>query len=571
MTALLRVALVFVPQGEPAMPHMALPMLKGYLQTRLGVSADLLDLNLAFYRQLLSGDGVTSLAQLLEKRGGPAQDPALAPYLAALAENISAALALLDGRAWDPARYAWALDRVADACALFGRVHTGYALSLKNLSLPGWDASSQALSRWVEDPENPFAVFFEPHVARLAGYDLVGLGLAWSGQLVPLFTLARLLKRRAPGLRIVMGGSLVPHLLEGLLGARQLMQDIDLLVPFEGERPLAGIVAALAEGRDPGRVEGVLALADGVPPPLRPLGGAMPLSADAIPTPDFTGLPIEQYLSPRRCLPLLASRGCYYGRCAFCDHFHHVSAHRVRPVAKVLEEMRVLRGRHGVRHFFFVDDALPVATLRALSQGLRADPGEAIRFMAEMRLEPALTGPLLAQAAAAGCHALLFGLESGSQRTLDRMRKGIDLQLARRVLCEAHAAGILTWCFFMVGYPGESLNEIAATFRLLAARRGDIDVIAGGPFVMGRHAPLADESAMPGLVVDEVVSDLSLARGWRHPDSPTREAVNRALAEAEDLLAERYPCLASFVEAHMFALAQQDYQDRLVGRPAPDA
>jgi hypothetical protein len=571
MAPLLKVALVFVPQGEPAMPHMALPMLKGYLQERLGVSADLVDLNLAFYRQLLSRDGVSSLTRLLEKRGGLAQDPALGAYLAVLAEEIPGALALLDGRAWDPDRYAWALDRVADACALFGRVHTAYALSLKNLSLPEWDASSQTLGRWVEDPENPFVAFFERYVERLAGYDLVGLGLAWTGQLVPLFTLARLLKRRSPGLRIVLGGSLVPHLLEGLLGARQLMRNIDLLVPFEGERPLAGIVAALGQGLDPSSVEGVLALAtaahgQGLHP--RP---AMPLAADAIPTPDYTGLPIEQYLSPRRCLPLLASRGCHYGRCAFCDHFHHVSAYRARPVSKVLEEMHSLRERHDVRHFFFVDDALPVATLRGLSQGLRAGPGEAIRFMAEMRLEPALTAPLLAQAAAAGCHALLFGLESGSQRTLDRMRKGIDLQVARRVLKEAHAVGILTWCFFMIGYPGERLDEIAATFRLLQEQRRDIDVIAGGAFVMCRHAPLANGSAMPGLAVDGDVADLSLTRAWRHPDSPTHEEVNRVLSEAEAALAEIFPCLASFVEAHLFAFAQEDYQQRLVCRPAPEA
>jgi len=70
MMAQPRVALVFVPQGEPSMPHLALPLLKGYLQTRLGVSADLFDLNLAFYRQLLSRDGVISLMTLLENGAG---------------------------------------------------------------------------------------------------------------------------------------------------------------------------------------------------------------------------------------------------------------------------------------------------------------------------------------------------------------------------------------------------------------------------------------------------------------------------------------------------------------------
>ena len=570
MTPRPRVALVFVPQGEPAMPHLALPMLKAYLQAQLGVSADLFDLNLIFYRQLLSRDGVTSLTRLLEGHGLLTRGRTLRSHLARLAEDISVALALLDGRAWDPARYAWALDRVADACGLFGLAHPGYDLSLKNLSLPGWNASSGALLGWVENPGNPFIPFFEPHVERLARYDVVGLSLTWTGQLVPVFVLARLLKHRAPGLRIVLGGSLVPHLLDGLLGAEELMRDIDFLVPFEGERPLVEIVTSMREGRDPGMVGGVFSFEARTRKPRVPSLDSIPLTADAIQTPDFTGLKIEEYLSPQTCLPVIASRGCYYGQCTFCDHFHHLTAHHVRPVSKVLDELQALRARHGVKHFFFVDDCLPVATLRDLSEKLKDNPEGGIRFMAEIRPEATLTRHLLERAASAGCHALLFGLESGSQETLDRMHKGTNLQVAQRVLAQAHAAGILTWCFFMVGYPGESLDEVSATFRLLEEQRRDIDVIAGGPFVMTRYAPLAEDGAMPGLSIDRVCPDLCLTRGWHHPKSPTSEALDRVLAKAEDVLGEVYPRLASFVELHMFAFRQEDYQDRLVRTGALD-
>jgi hypothetical protein len=237
-------------------------------------------------------------------------------------------------------------------------------------------------------------------------------------------------------------------------------------------------------------------------------------------------------------------------------------------VSKVLEDIQALRERHGVQHFFFVDDSLPVATLRGLSEGLKDDPKGGIRFIAELRPEAALTRPVLEQTAAAGCHALLFGLESGSQKTLDRMCKGIDLKVARQVLIEAHAAGILTWCFFMVGYPGESLDEVSATFRLLQEQRRDIDVIAGGPFVMTRHAPLTEDGAMQGLSVDGAFPDLCLTLGWHHLGSPTPEALDRVLAEAEGVLGEVYPRLAFFVEVHMFAFRQEDYQDRLVCRGA---
>lgn len=570
MPAWPRVALVFVPQGEPSMPHLALPTLKAYLQTCHKVSADLFDLNLTFYRQLLSRDGITSLILQLDERGLPARDPLLRPHLEQLKEDISGTVALLDGRAWDPARYTWALDKVADACALFGLVHNEYALSLKNLSLPGWDMSSDGLGHWVENPENPFIAFFEPYLERLASYDLVGLSLSWMGQMVPLFVLARLLKQRFPSIRIVLGGSLLPYFLEGLLGAEQLMKDIDLLIPFEGERPLAGVVASMRQGDDPGKVAGVLTCGAGKRKPWLFRRDSVPLAADAIPSPDFTGLPIEDYLSPQACLPIIASRGCYYGQCTFCNHFHHVTAHRVRPVSKVLVEIQALHGRYGVRHFFFVDDSMPVATLQGLSKGLRDAPSANIRFMAEIRLEESLKRPVLEQAASAGCHALLFGLESGSQKTLDRMCKGINLQVARRVLKDAHAAGILTWCFFIVGYPGESLDEITATFRLLEEQCRDIDVIAGGPFVMSRPAPLSAYGSMPGLSVDEAVSDLCLTLGWHHPESPTPEDLDRVFMKAEDALGSVYPRLPFFVEAHMFAFQQEDYQDRLVYRGAPE-
>lgn len=564
MTEWPRVALVFVPQGEPCMPHLALPLLKAYLQKGLGVPADLFDLNLAFYRQLLSRDGAASLISRLEERCLPDQDPDLIPYVERLKEDIDGAVALLDGRAWDPARYEWSLDRVADVCALFSLVHKGYELSLKNLTLPGWDASSNGLVRLVEDPDNPFVPFFRPYVDRLAGYDLVGLGLSWTGQQVPLFVLARLLKQRSPGIRIVLGGSLVPYLLDGLLAADGLMKDIDLLVPFEGEEPLAEIVEAMRAGRDPGAVAGVYAFDSGKLIPHGIGGDSAPPAADEIPTPDFTGLPVHEYLSPQACLPIIASRGCAYGRCLFCSHFHHVTAHRVRPVPKVLEDIRALRERHGVQHFFFADDSLPVATLQGVSRGLKSDSGGAVRFMAEIRPEASLTRSVLEQASAGGCHALLFGLESGSQKTLDRMRKGTDLVTSSKVLKNAHEAGILTWCFFMVGYPGESLEDMRTTFRLLEEQRRTIDVIAGGPFVMPRHAPLAADGAMPGLSVDRDCPDLCLTLSWRHPDSPTDEEVDRVLEEADDALGQVYPRLAYFVEEHMFAFRQEDYQELLV-------
>jgi len=92
-------------------------------------------------------------------------------------------------------------------------------------------------------------------------------------------------------------------------------------------------------------------------------------------TPDFGGLPLKRYLVPDLVLPLMTAHGCYHGQCGFATWLWRAIIWRgqgVSPAAveQVLEQIATVQKKHGTRHIFFADEAIPPRTLRLLSAGL---------------------------------------------------------------------------------------------------------------------------------------------------------------------------------------------------------
>ena len=84
---------------------------------------------------------------------------------------------------------------------------------------------------------------------------------------------------------------------------------------------------------------------------------------------------------------------------------------------------------------------------------------------------------------------LVFGLESGSQRVLDRMHKGICVQDASRILHDCAAAGIFNVVMVFVGFPGETVQDAQATARFLEEHASVIGAWGVGSFSLLRGSP----------------------------------------------------------------------------------
>lgn len=244
------------------------------------------------------------------------------------------------------------------------------------------------------------------------------------------------------------------------------------LIAGEVELDLPAIMNTLRERGDLTEHAGVLvASASGGPkgqvaPPLKEL--------DAVPFPDYSDFPWKMY--PNRVIPVITGRGCDWGVCSFCSDVTSSAGRTFRSRSKenVIRELSMHHERHGASLFVFTDLKLNsnVEMWRAITLGMQsAVPGAqwigAVHVGRES--DNGLSDADLRNAAKSGCVRLTTGLESGSQRLLDLMKKGTRIQDISSFLRSASSAGISCRCTMILGYPSETAEDVHASAEFLAS------------------------------------------------------------------------------------------------------
>jgi radical SAM superfamily enzyme YgiQ (UPF0313 family) len=253
------------------------------------------------------------------------------------------------------------------------------------------------------------------------------------------------------------------------------LRGITAIVGAEVDFTLPEIVQALVAGRPLTTFRGVF-LPDGTEtPPAPPLA-----DLDGLPIPDFTDFPWSKYPVP--VIPIMTGRGCSWGRCTFCSDVITANGrgYRTRPVEQVFAELEHQARTHSTRDVLFHDIKLnsDLVMWRSLIEQMpQRMPGS--RWTATVHVaaegDNGLSRRDLVAAGKAGCIRMTFGLESGSQRSNDRMAKGTSIERMSEVLRDGHAAGISMRLTTMVGYPGETVADLQQTERFLEDHAPFID------------------------------------------------------------------------------------------------
>ncbi len=300
--------------------------------------------------------------------------------------------------------------------------------------------------------------FFHDPAAMVAlmkreGIRVVGLS-AVSYHWQKAIATASAIKAALPDTFIVVGGAHA-NALEGaaLDGAGEVF---DAVVHGDGEETFVEIVGRLAEGcRDLKGVNGAITREVTNPDraPIKDL--------DSMPLADRSIIDLHDYRpSPfyYRRLPftaIIGSRGCPY-KCTFC---HTETLTRVRSPQSLVAEIEHLQAQYGVREVVFYDDTFPLKKKRVVEFcELMLSKGVQLSWSANARCD-SVTPELLRLMRRAGCWRLLFGIESGNQKTLDRMLKKETLDEIRHGIRITQEAGIDTYGMFILGYPGESYQD----------------------------------------------------------------------------------------------------------------
>jgi len=246
----------------------------------------------------------------------------------------------------------------------------------------------------------------------------------------------------------------------------------------EAETTLSELCAASLGSGDTSAIPGLVSLDSAGSVELRNQKAAKPTPWHCLPNPARDLIDMGPYREAWKAshgffsLNLVASRGCPY-QCNWCakpisgDRFH------VRPPDAVANEILELKNVYGAEHLWFGDDIFALGHRWTQQFASEMEKRQcALPFKIQARAD-LMTLETVSALKRAGCAEVWMGVESGSQRVLDAMDKGlrIDEVVAARERLEA--AGIRACYFLQFGYPGESWREIQQTVSLVRATRPD--------------------------------------------------------------------------------------------------
>ncbi len=269
---------------------------------------------------------------------------------------------------------------------------------------------------------------------------------------------------KATGARVVLGGPEPANYAE-----EYIERGADVIVDGEGELTLTELLAVLAhDGSEAlSRVPGIIYRDDaGSVTHTVPRGQIKPL--DNRPWPARESIDMARYLDVWKThhgassVSLITARGCPY-KCRWCSHSVYGFSYRHRSPADVADELEHIRDTYNPDQVWYADDVFTM-NKRWLQEYARLLKQRGLFFPFEtISREDRLDEPTIRTLAEMGCYRLWVGAESGSQRVLDAMERRTDARRTREVMEMLKDYGIRTGTFIMLGYLGETWQDINET------------------------------------------------------------------------------------------------------------
>jgi anaerobic magnesium-protoporphyrin IX monomethyl ester cyclase len=280
--------------------------------------------------------------------------------------------------------------------------------------------------------------------------------------------LAIIERARATGWKVIVGGPEPANYAD-----EYLLAGADYVVPGEGEL----VIEQLLLG-DPAP-DGVVTRDVSTGCVVRAPAATQIRDLDSLPWPDRERIDIHRYLTAWRerhgvgSVSLITARGCPYS-CRWCSHSTYGQTHRRRSPAAVADEAEWVLGHYHPEMLWYADDVFTI------------HPGWTLKYAAELkrrgirvpfecitradRLNAQVTDAL----AEMGCFRVWIGSESGSQRVLDAMERGVRVEQVQEAVSMARGRGIQAGMFLMWGYEGEQIEDIEATVEHVKHCRPDV-------------------------------------------------------------------------------------------------
>lgn len=337
--------------------------------------------------------------------------------------------------------------------------------------------------------------------------------------------LARFVKKRFPAVLIVMGGpwATIEH-------EKIVQRDIaDVVVRAEGEITLQQLASTIEQSGDLCLVDGIT-FKNQARKVIVTRDRALLDDLDLLPFPAWDLFPGSQkYRFLHRgapFFPVMTSRGCPFD-CIHCTKAVHGYKFRPRSVENVIAELRYLKERFNAKEIFIIDDIFNNDIARAerildeiiknefhfhikFSNGIRADKLP-LRFIKKLRR--------------AGTYVVMLGIESGNQKIVNSIGKGLNLDKVKVATRLLKKEGIITGGFFMLGHPQDTMSTMLQTIAF--AKDLDLDY----PFFF-KAVPF------PGTKMHEIVMKKGKMIGDNHRAGIEKYTIKNAIFEMDTFTAK---------------------------------
>ncbi|MES2630225.1 MAG: radical SAM protein [Bacteroidota bacterium] len=338
--------------------------------------------------------------------------------------------------------------------------------------------------------------------------QLVALSVPFPGNLYGALKCGQYIKKRHPGIRVVMGGGYPNTELRSLKDHR-LFECVDFITLDDGEAPLLNLLEHLEGKRELHELKRTLYCAGNA---VHYANGSATkdFTQLLVGVPDYSDLPLQHYLSvieianpmhrlwsDGRWNKLTLAHGCYWGKCTFCDiSLDYIQRYEPSSAKLLADKMETMIAQTGETGFHFVDEAAPPSLMKELALEIIRRKLN-VSWWTNIRFEKSFTADLCRLLKASGCIAVSGGLEVASDRLLALIDKGVTVPQVARVTDHFTTAGIMVHAYLMFGFPTQTVQETVDSLEMVRQlfMHGTVQSGFWHQFAMTAHSPVGIDPA----------------------------------------------------------------------------
>ena len=533
----MKILLIFPPIAPPISPYLSTPLLTGQLVAN-GYNAINLDLSVEFFHHILTPEYLENSykkaikrykdienvvvncnlnikefkqlpfeqqIQILRKYSYNSNFPTEDTVIKTI-QNISSAMSLYhDMNAFYNIEEREKQMRIInDALSIASLPYLPAKCHFEKYANDMFSLNYKEIKYQVDDTENNIFIDFYLEKIKehnLKDYDMICVSFPNLPQIVPAFTLCKMLKEHTKA-KIVIGGNIVNRLDNEIKREKDAFDTLfDFVLCGCGEESIVKLARCLENKDSFKNVKGLMYKS--------PTGQIVYNKTDYeyeinnSKHVSLNGLDLKKYFTPEIIFPIQATKGCYWGKCLFCGLHYPKKKFTQKNVKNVVDEIEMLNKNYGINNFEFIDEALKIEFLSGLADEIIKRNLD-IKYYICSRLEKDYSEELCNKLYLSGLRVMEIGFESACERVYKKLNKGIDFHGRKEILKSISKSGIWTYLYAIIGYPDETKEEAMKTINFQLENRDCADSFFIHKFWLDKKAPIYKKYLLNNILFADV-------------------------------------------------------------------